>query len=247
MCVVSTYQLKKFAVYCITTVAIFLLAITYRFSLVEKRVDDLEQQCQTLSKTLAEIEQERNQNTVTMEANLTYLEKQFSEVKATLEQLEKYKLKAELDAIESQKDSDPKGYITEYKRIASEYPEWMSALDDIKNVHSPADIYYLEKMVQTETNGADFNSKVNVANVALNRVAHEEWPNTLAEVITQKNQFAYGKDNITEDTKLACEYALMFDDTTNGALAFRSDACPETFGKYSYYFTDEVGHNFYGE
>ena len=107
-------------------------------------------------------------------------------------------------------------------------------------------IYLLQRLVETETHGADFMSKVHVAEVVLNRIDNERWPNTLTEVVTQSNQFAYGRTTITESTERAVEYAFMFEDETGGALSFHSNAKTDTFGRYVFYMSDG-SHNFYGE
>lgn len=115
----------------------------------------------------------------------------------------------------------------------------------ITNKYSQQDIALMQRCVETEVHGGDFDSKTNVASVILNRVndKKERFGNTITEVITAKNQFAYSKTNITEETKLAVEFAYM-KDTTNNCLWFHSYKKP---GKFygTYQFTDAVGHHFY--
>lgn len=115
----------------------------------------------------------------------------------------------------------------------------------IEDVFSEEDLEYFYRCVETETYGADFNSKVNVANVILNRLYNDKFGDTLKDVITAPNQFAYSRTTISLSTIQACAYAYEIEDTTEGALFFHSGAYTETFNGASYIFTDSVGHHFY--
>ena len=90
-----------------------------------------------------------------------------------------------------------------------------------------------------------FESKVNVANVIFNRFYHERFPNTLSDILVC-DQFSpiadgrYREVEVTEDTILACEYAFMLEDTTDGCLFFDSN---NTLN-YQFVF-DDGAHNFY--
>ena len=149
-------------------------------------------------------------------------------------QLMKERLKAE----------DKKEWFLKYKKF----------MDNAKFEDKPETIYdcfreqelnLLFKVVQAEIGDYSFNQKVNVANVIFNRITHERFGETLNEVLVP-SQFATisnGRINrvkVDEDTILACEYAFLFEDTTNGALFFDSD------GSLNY---EQIGndgaHNFY--
>ena len=103
----------------------------------------------------------------------------------------------------------------------------------------------LFRVVQAEIGNYSFKQKVNVANVILNRVDHERFGESLSEVLipSQFSTISNGRINkvkVSEDTILACEYAFLFADTTNGALFFDSDGSL----KYPKIYNDEA-HNFY--
>lgn len=119
----------------------------------------------------------------------------------------------------------------------------------IKNIsttrYSQEDLMYLWRMIETETYQCDFLSKTHVANVALNRVKSNRFPNTPKEVITAQNQFVYSRTKISEDTKLALEYVLKHGDNTDGAIFFHSGEYTSTFNGAKYIFTDKAGHHFY--
>lgn len=122
-------------------------------------------------------------------------------------------------------------------------------LDDLPetpyDVFTESEITIMLKCIETEAHEASFDCKVNVANVILNRIESDQFPTDPVELITQKNQFAYGRDNISDSTVYALLYAYMIEDTTNGCIAFRSDSSPNEWNGWTKQFTDESGHTFY--
>lgn len=146
----------------------------------------------------------------------------------------------ELQTIEDEQER-----FVAYKKLYDEYLEWCDFPETIYDCYSEEEILLIQKVVETETFQCDFMSKVNVANVIFNRVISEEFDNSITEVVTKPNQFAYGRNNISESTILAVEYAFLNEDTTNGSLFFHSNSKTETFNKAEYVFTDDCGHHFY--
>lgn len=110
---------------------------------------------------------------------------------------------------------------------------------------SENDRWYLERMVETETYGADMMSKTHVASVALNRVDSGKWGGSVQAVVTAPNQFAYFRTSISDSTKEAVDYVLMYGDTAQGALFFHSGGYTSTFCGRPCIFGDDVGHYFY--
>lgn len=88
----------------------------------------------------------------------------------------------------------------------------------------------LMRIVEAEAGGEDAEGKLLVANVVLNRVESEEFPNTVTEVVFQRNngvtQFSpvrngrYWKVTISEETVEAVQRALEGEDISQGALFF---------------------------
>ncbi len=88
----------------------------------------------------------------------------------------------------------------------------------------------LLRIVEAEAGGEDQNGKLLVANVVLNRVNSESFPDTVWEVVMQKEQgiaqFSpivdgrYQSVTVSEDTKEAVERALYGEDISQGALYF---------------------------
>lgn len=79
--------------------------------------------------------------------------------------------------------------------------------------YTASEINLLERLVEAEAGDEPYAGKVAVANVVLNRVKSEKFPNTIREVIYAKNQFtpvANGAINKTpsEESKRAVQDAL---------------------------------------
>ena len=171
-------------------------------------------------------------------------DRQFTELYQAETETKLLEVQIEMAAVD--KIEDPMERFVAYKDVCEEYKDWVGMPITIYDYYSEDEINLLQRVVETETHGADFMSKVHVAEVVLNRVDNERWPNTITGVITQPNQFSYGHTKITESTKLAVEYAFMEEDDTQGALSFHSNEKTDTFGRYIFIFSDG-NHNFYGE
>lgn len=88
------------------------------------------------------------------------------------------------------------------------------------------DYQVLLRIVESEAPAEDVKGKMLVANVVLNRVLWDSFPDTIGEVVFQKGQFApiasgyYWKVDITESTIEAVERVLAGEDESEGALFF---------------------------
>lgn len=157
------------------------------------------------------------------------------------------------ERIASLDTSNKKEWFIEYKSIQGEYSDWIDCDETIYDYFTSEELSLLFKIVEAEVTGQYyFQSKVNVAFVIFNRLDSEEFPNSLTDVLTQKSQFSsywdkrYSQVEVTETTILACEYAWMFPDETDGSLYF--DSCKKKSWarrNREYLFTDDVGHAFY--
>ena len=93
-----------------------------------------------------------------------------------------------------------------------------------------AEVTMLERIVEAEAGGEDQVGKILIANVIFNRIVDEQFPDTVEDVIFQKNdgdyQFSpvkngrYWSVNISKDTEKAVERALSGEDFSEGALYF---------------------------
>ena len=149
-------------------------------------------------------------------------------------QLMKERLKAE----------DKKEWFLRYKEFINN-SDYEDKPENIYDCFTKQELDLLFRVVQAEIGDYSFEQKVNVANVIFNRVYHERFGETLNDVLIP-SQFStisskrINKVKVSEDTILACEYAFLFGDTTNGALFFDSDGSLN----YPKVYNDSV-HNFY--
>lgn len=135
-------------------------------------------------------------------------------------------------------------------------------IEETGQVLSGEDYENLLRIVEAEASGEDEIGKLLVANVVLNRVESESFPDTVTEVIFQRNkgvtQFSpvsngrFWKVEISEETVSAVDRALAGEDVSQGALYFaaRKYADAENMRwfdeKLDYLFT-HGGHEFFAE
>lgn len=125
---------------------------------------------------------------------------------------------------------------------------------------SKEDYENLLRIVEAEAGGEDATGKLLVANVVLNRVKNEAFPDTVTEVIFQKEngvcQFSpigdgrFYEVKVSDDTIEAVERALNGEDVSQGALYFvaRNHANPEYMNWFDSKLTKlfaHGGHEFY--
>ena len=95
---------------------------------------------------------------------------------------------------------------------------------------SDKDCEALQRIVEAEAGGEDQEGKLLVANVVLNRVNSDVFPDSVVEVVMQREQgiaqFSptvdgrYQSVKISDDTRKAVERALYGEDISQGALYF---------------------------
>lgn len=91
---------------------------------------------------------------------------------------------------------------------------------------SQKDYEVLQRIVEAEAGICDIRGRILVANVVINRVKSEEFPNTITGVVYQKSQFSPVYDGtlntctVTPETVEAVDRALAGEDYSQGALYF---------------------------
>lgn len=167
--------------------------------------------------------------------------------------LAKEKMEEELLAIEN--IIDDKEWFLAYKDILFRYAEWVEVPVTIYDVFTEDELDLLFRVVQAEVGDEwGFTQKTNVASVIFNRLYSEKdnfkYQDTLSKVLVE-DEFStisdkrYKDVQISELTILACEYAFMIEDTTDGCMAFRSDYDPpKKWCKWKRIFSDGA-HWFY--
>ena len=114
------------------------------------------------------------------------------------------------------------------------------------------EIEMLKYIVEQETRGGSYRHKCIVTNVVLNRVKDSRFPNTVREVLLQKNQFSstwnyYQKRNKPDEKTENAVNAVLNGkerDESNGALYFHSMSSDGWFSSLSFVMEME-GHRFF--
>ncbi|MGB4658188.1 MAG: cell wall hydrolase [Mobilitalea sp.] len=122
------------------------------------------------------------------------------------------------------------------------------------------EVQMLERIVQAEAGGEDMIGKILIANVIFNRIASEDFPDNVEDVIFQQKhgdyQFSpvsndsYWSVSISEDTEEAVMRALEGEDYSEGALYFMarkrtSASNAQWFDRNLLWLFKHGGHEFY--
>lgn len=115
----------------------------------------------------------------------------------------------------------------ELVHVTLSHPEFKVATSEVRRMnYTEEDYYWLAKIVEAETRGGSLDKKTAVANVVLNRVASPKFPNTVYEVIYQRNQFppAYKSSFLTKEPSqaslMAAKRAMMGIEVAPNCLYF---------------------------
>ena len=158
----------------------------------------------------------------------------------------------DLDDIE-----DKKEWFITYKKIIEEYEDVLDSPESIYDCFSEDELDMFFRVVQAEVGDEyEFEHKCNVASVILNRLESDEFPNDMFCILSRK-QFQtvssgiYKRVDVSKNTILACEYAFLVEDTTDGALYYLNKRWSTKKNikwfenNLTYLFTDGSGHSFY--
>ncbi len=120
---------------------------------------------------------------------------------------------------------------------------------DISRVYSPEAVDALERLVQSEAATEDYDGRVLVADVVLNRVDTGIWGDDILSVIESPGQFipvangAYKNAEVDHLTKDAVLSALSGDDDSKGAIYFQKSEAT-SWGDKEFLFR-HGSHSFY--
>ena len=141
---------------------------------------------------------------------------------------------------------------------AAEFLQTSAGLDN--QGFSQSDIEVLQRIVEAEAGGEDADGRLLVANVVLNRVKDDMFPDNIPDVVFQKDngvtQFSpvsngsYYRVTVSEETMAAVERALAGEDISDGALYFvaRKYADPKNlkwFDENLTFLFQHGGHEFF--
>ena len=136
-----------------------------------------------------------------------FIEVQYIENEEETDQLEIISQKMQQELSEIERIEDREEWFLAYKDIIYKYYKWFGTSETVFDVYTEDELILIFRTVETECYDADFMSKCNVASVIFNRIESGEFGESVEEVITNPNQFAYGRECITESTILSVMYA----------------------------------------
>lgn len=125
--------------------------------------------------------------------------------------------------------------------------------ETIYNYFTHEELSNLFSIVQIEAEEGGFIERANVASVIFNRLNTNHMGATTINDVLMRGGFSsiyspkFQTMEISEETILACQYAFMLEDTTNGCIYFESCEGLAFDSFADYMFTDEIGHKFYKE
>lgn len=106
------------------------------------------------------------------------------------------------------------------------------------------DAVILAKLLYKECRGVPSRTEqAAVVWTVLNRIADDEFPDTIAEILTQPSQFAYSANSPVWDDLLELSYDVLerWNDELNGA----TDVGRVLPQEYEYFYGDDVHNHFY--
>lgn len=125
-----------------------------------------------------------------------------------------------------------------------------SYLEDGASYYDEEDLYWLSRIIFCESGNQPLAGKIAVANVVLNRVASSRFPDTVYDVIFQKNQFSpassgsiYREPN--EESVIAAKLALDGAEALDDVLFFNRAGLRCYASKNRSYVATIGGHAFY--
>lgn len=111
--------------------------------------------------------------------------------------------------------------------------------------YTDPDLDLLSRVIQAEAGGEEYNGKLAVGTVVMNRLESERWGNSIREVLKAKNQFAKPKRYASEDSQKAAQVVLDGERTLPSFVLFFQQAKVKRF--YGDWYCTIGCHNFYGD
>ena len=118
------------------------------------------------------------------------------------------------------------------------------------------EIEILQRITEAESTGGTIENKENVVSSVLNRVAHKDFPNTIEDVVFQKNQYSpisdgrYWSVEVTKETIVAVDNVIN-NGTTHDCLYFANMSKVKkkkkklVYNSLKFVFKDSSGHSYF--
>ena len=136
---------------------------------------------------------------------------------------------AAADEVSGITQAEPETEVSGEARVQAAAEETVVAEEPAREAftgYSESDYNVLLRIVQAEAGVCDEKGKILVANVVLNRVKSQEFPDSVRSVVYEPSQFSPVSDGsinsvkVTEETKECVNRALEGEDYSDGALYF---------------------------
>lgn len=139
---------------------------------------------------------------------------------------------------------DETGFV---KLTSGEEPGY---LEDAADYYDEDDLYWLSRIIYCESGNQSLVGKLAVGNVVLNRVENSSFPDTIYDVIFQKNQFSPASSGSIyrtpgESSVIAAKLVLDGAQVLDNALFFNTAGLVCYASKYRSYITTIGAHAFY--
>lgn len=108
-------------------------------------------------------------------------------------------MQEKMSEIDSNSENNREWFVS-YKEITSEYGYILDPPETVYDYFTEDEILLIQRVVETECYDQDFDSKCNVASVVFNRYYSDDFGETIKEVVTKPNQFAYGRKKTLQKT-----------------------------------------------
>lgn len=132
-------------------------------------------------------------------------------------------------------------------------------LDKVKDIEtssvSGSELTALYRIVEAEATGETIECKKNVTSVILNRAKNKDFPDSIIDVVFQKDQFSpisdrrYWSVEVTEDTIQAVNNVLTYGTTTEALYFCNMDKVSKKmerwFDSLDFLFKDKANHSFF--
>lgn len=148
-------------------------------------------------------------------------------------------------------------FCRKVEAVNLEYAMTADAVTEVPAIQLNASDYEcLLKIVQSEAGICDQKGKILIANVVLNRMQSQYFPDTVEEVVYQENQFSPVENgsidevSISDETELAVAMALSGTDYSEGALFFAARGLADAknmawFDESLDFLFEHDGHEFF--
>jgi N-acetylmuramoyl-L-alanine amidase len=139
------------------------------------------------------------------------------------------------------------GAAVEWKDGGVHFTTGGPALESGDTFYNAQDVDLIARVVQHESGNQPLAGKIGVANVILNRVKFPQFPNTVPEVLAQKNQFT-GATNATPKAEavIAAKLALEGANTVGNACWFNGVGKSFWASQHKSLIVTIGNHSFYG-